>query len=190
MADNNESCDILWINETLQGNARTFNNLILKYQDPVYTFVVRSIRNETDAEDITQNVFISAFSNLKKFRKECSFKTWLYRIATNRVKNYWRDKKNRFVVSESELKPSDENEDMSHEIAAATKKHESDKLKRLAANLLASLPLDQRLVFILYYDTGCSCEQIAEIFKTSVSNIKIQLFRGRQSLFDNFNHLL
>ena len=187
MGDIDESNDLLWIDEALQGRMRSFSNLILKYQDRIYTFVVRSITNREDAEDITQNVFIGAFSNLKKFRKECSFKTWLYRIAANRIKNYWRDKKNRFVIAESELASIiEEYGNRTGEISDASNETESEDLKQIVANLIASLPLELRQIFVLYYVTGCTCQQIAEIFKTSASNIKIQLFRGRKYLFDRF----
>jgi RNA polymerase sigma factor (sigma-70 family) len=190
MASNNESRDFLWIDETLQGNVRSFSNIILEYQDRIYTLVVRSIKNREDAKDITQNVFVNAFSNLKKFKKQSSLKTWLYRIAINQVKNYWRSNKSRLVIPESDLKSFiEEKGSRIGEIADADKAFESDELKQIVNDLISFLPMDQRQIFILYYITGNTCQEIAEIFKTTPSNVKIQLFRGRQYLFNRFKNI-
>jgi RNA polymerase sigma-70 factor, ECF subfamily len=185
-----ESNDFLWINETLQGKARSFSNIIIKYQDRIYTLVVRSIKNQEDAKDLTQNVFLNAFSGLKKFRKESSFLTWLYRIAINQVKNYWRNNKNRFVIAESELKPFvEEKWNRIQEISDANTAFESEELKQIVNDLISFLPMEQKQIFILYYIAGQSCQEIAEIYKTSPSNVKIQLFRGRQYLYNKFKGL-
>jgi RNA polymerase sigma-70 factor (ECF subfamily) len=185
-----ESSDFPLIDQTLQGNVRAFSTIIVKYQDRIYTLVVKSIRNQEDAKDITQNVFINAFSNLKKFRKESSFQTWLYTIATNQVKNYWRNKKNRFVIAESELKSLiEEKGNRIQELSDATMEFESEELKLIVDDLISFLPLEQKQIFILYYITGQTCQEIAEIFKTSASNVKIQLFRGRQYLYGKFKSI-
>ncbi len=183
----NESDDFRWINETLQGNTRSFSNIIVKYQDRIYTLVVRSIKNQEDAKDITQNVFINAFSGLKKFRKESSLGTWLYRIAINQVKNYWRDNKKRFIIAESEFKPFIEGKGARlREISDAKTAFESDELKHVMNDLISFLPMEQKQIFILYYGAGQTCQEIAEILKTTSSNVKIQLFRGRQFLYNRF----
>jgi len=182
--------DFLLIDETLQGRVRSFSSLVVKYQDRIYTLIARSIKNPEDAKDITQNVFTNAFSNLKKFRKESSFLTWVYRIAINQVKNHWRDKKNRLVVSESELKTCMfENENRIRELSDANKENESEELKLIVNDLISFLPMEQKQIFILYYISGHTCPEIAEIFKTSASNVKIQLYRGREYLYGKFKNI-
>lgn len=187
MANSNEASDFPWIDQTLQGNVRSFSNLIAAYQDRIYTFIAKSIGNREDAKDITQNVFMNAFSNLTKFRKDSSFKTWLYRIAINHVKNYWRDRKNRFVIAEAELKPVIEEYGKRKEISDAEKEKESVETRQIVDDLLSFLPLEHKQIFVLHYVAGYTCEEIAEIFKTSASNIKLRLFRGRRHLFNKFN---
>jgi RNA polymerase sigma-70 factor (ECF subfamily) len=190
MTTSDESSDYLWIDQTLQGNVRAFSNITVKYQDRIYTLVLRSIKNQEDAKDITQNVFFKAFSNLKTFRKESSLLTWLYTIAVNQVKNYWRDKKNRFVIAESELRPLvDEKGKRVRELSDANMEFESEELRQVVDDLISFLPLEQKQMFILYYISGQTCQEIAEIFKTSASNVKIQLFRGRQFLFNKFKNI-
>jgi len=188
MTNSDESNDFLWIDETLRGRVSSFSNLIIKYQDRIYTLVARSVKNQEDAKDITQNVFFNAFSNLKKFRKESAFLTWLYRIAINQVKNHWRDKKNRLVIAESDLKAFIyEHGNKIHELSDAKKENESEELKHIVNDLISFLPMEQKQIFILYYITGHTCQEIAEIYKTSISNIKIQLYRGREYLYGRFN---
>jgi RNA polymerase sigma-70 factor (ECF subfamily) len=151
---------------------------------------LRSIKNQEDAKDITQNVFLKAFSNLKNFRKESSLLTWLYTIAVNQVKNYWRDKKNKFVIAESELRPSiDEKGKRLRELPDANMEFESEELRQVVDDLISFLPLEQKQMFILYYISGQTCQEIAEIFKTSASNVKIQLYRGRQYLYNKFKNI-
>jgi RNA polymerase sigma-70 factor, ECF subfamily len=188
MTNRDESNDFLWIDETLRGRVSSFSNLIIKYQDRIYTLVARSVKNQEDAKDITQNVFFNAFSNLKKFRKESAFLTWLYRIAINQVKNHWRDKKNRLVIAESDLKAFIyEHGNKIRELSDAKKENESEELKHIVNDLISFLPMEQKQIFILYYITGHTCQEIAEIYKTSISNIKIQLYRGREYLYGRFN---
>jgi RNA polymerase sigma-70 factor (ECF subfamily) len=148
---------------------------------------VRSIKNQEDAKDLTQTVFFNAFSNLKKFRKESSLGTWLYRIAINLVKNYWRDNKNKIVIAESELKPLTEKSGTTlREIADAKEETHLEESKLIVNELISFLPLEQKQIFILFYISGHTCNEIADIFKTSASNVKIQLYRGREYLYKKF----
>jgi RNA polymerase sigma-70 factor (ECF subfamily) len=190
MINIDESNDFLLIDETLQGRVRSFGAIVIKYQDRIYSLVVKSIRSQEDAKDIVQNVFTNAFTNLKKFRKECSFRTWLYRIAINQIKNYWRSNKNKFVIAESELKPLPEkNGNWFKEISDEKKEVDSEESKQLANDLISFLPLEQKQIFIFHYVAGYSCQEIAEIFKTSPSNVKIQLYRGREYLYKKFKNI-
>jgi RNA polymerase sigma-70 factor (ECF subfamily) len=148
---------------------------------------VRSIKNQEDAKDLTQTVFLNAFSSLKKFRKESSLGTWLYRIAINLIKNYWRDNKNRLVITESELKPlTEKNGTTLREIADAKAETHLEESKLIVNELISFLPLEQKQIFILFYISGHTCNEIADIFKTSASNVKIQLYRGREYLYKKF----
>jgi len=79
---------------TPDGNAEDgFSRLIEKHQRQVYSMALRLTGNAAAADDITQETFISAWKHLKSFRGESSFKTWLFRIAANKVRSYWRWKK-------------------------------------------------------------------------------------------------
>jgi RNA polymerase sigma-70 factor, ECF subfamily len=187
MPDLPEPDDFSLIDLTLQGEVRSFSALIRKYQDRIYTFVAKSISHTEDAKDLTQNIFFNAFSNLAKFRGESSFLTWLYRIAINQVKNYWRDNKKRSLVAEADLGNFFDEYGTRFTEATDGKTGGDPQSSRLMVNeLLAFLPLEQRQIFVFYYVIGYTCQEIAEILKTSPSNVKIQLFRGRKILYDKY----
>jgi RNA polymerase sigma factor (sigma-70 family) len=189
MTNSNEATDFELIDEALQGRVRSFSTIIMKYQDRIYTLVVRSIKHADDAKDLTQNIFTNAFLNLKKFRKECSFQTWLYRIAINQIKNYWRSNKNKYVFTESELMPLTKKcGDWFSELSDEKKEVDSEESKQIANDLISLLPPTQKQIFVFYYVVGYSCQEIAEIFKTSPSNVKIQLYRGREYLYKKFKN--
>jgi RNA polymerase sigma-70 factor, ECF subfamily len=190
MTDFDESDDFSLIDQTLQGNVRSFSNIVRKYQDRIYTLVVQSIKHQEDAKDIAQNTFLNAFSSLKKFRRDSSFSTWLHRIAINQIKNYWRQNRKRMIVTESDLKSfSEEYRDRFRELPDREQDEHLEESKRLANEIISFLPLEQRQIFILYYVIGYSCQEIATIFKTSTSNVKIQLYRGRNYLYSKFGNL-
>ena len=185
--------DTEWIHETLAGTARSFDNIVLKYQDQVYTLILKTIGNQADAEDLAQNVFFNAFSNLRKFRKESSLKTWLFSISINQMRNYWRSKKHAIVHAESDMQPlaGGERTYVNKAIDADPDQEVgSEETKRIVEKMISHLPPLQKEMFVLYYIFGHSCEEISGVLGTSPANIKIQLFRGRKWLFEKFKDLL
>ena len=71
------------LNDYLFGDEKSLELLIRRYLKPIFGFVYKYVRNSPDAEDITQEVFVRIWRNLKKFKKEKKFKTWIFAIARN-----------------------------------------------------------------------------------------------------------
>ena len=90
MTNNN---DEILTRKYLQGDEKSLEVLILTYLKPIYSFVYRYVGNGQDAEDITQEVFVKFWRNLKKFDQEKSFKTWIFSIAKNASLDYLKKKK-------------------------------------------------------------------------------------------------
>ncbi len=183
--------DSAWIHETLAGNTRSFDNIVIKYQDRIYTFILNTVKDKPDAEELTQNVFINAFSGLKSFKGESSLSTWLYGIAINQIKNYKRKKRNKREYAESEINKTIRNgiHDLFDSLEDS-KAIKSEEAKRLVDELLSILTFPDKEIFILYYLIGHTCEEIAEIFKTSTAKIKIRLFRGRKYIISKIKNFL
>jgi len=81
------------IADYLRGNEKSLEVLIQRYLKPIYSFVFRYVGDATEAEDITQDVFVRMWKNLRKFKRQKSFKTWLFSIAKNAAIDFLRKKK-------------------------------------------------------------------------------------------------
>jgi len=164
-----------------KGETSAFGRLALKYQDRIYNLCRHLLGDAHDAEDAAQDTFIKAYQNLKKFRPEASFYTWLYRIAVNTCLDY---KKSPFF--ESIFKSSTEGEEFTlEEISdepSPEKLYESKELRQALHQSLGKLSLKLRSVIILKEIEGLSYEKIADILDVSVGTVKSRIFRAREEL--------
>src|SRR5210317_1685188 len=78
---------------TIENDEQAFAELMKRYKKPVYHMILKMVRNVDDAEDLTIEAFTKAFKNLYKFKKDFTFSTWLFRIATNNSIDFIRKKK-------------------------------------------------------------------------------------------------
>jgi RNA polymerase sigma factor (sigma-70 family) len=143
-----------------------FNLLVRKYQQKVYWMVRKMVIDHDDSNDITQDVFLKAWTALEKFRGDSQLYTWLYRIATNEAINFLNKKRKRFFIPINDVE------------AELSDKLESDPLvsgddiQLKLQKALLKLPEKQRLVFNLKYFEELSYEDISEITGTSVGALK------------------
>lgn len=141
------------------GEREAFDELVRKHQRPLYRMLRRMVGNHEDAADLLQGAFVKAFTGLGGFRGMCSFRTWLYRIALNLVKNHYRDRAREATVELDEL-IAGENPGT---LAALIKKQQRLMLGRG----LQELPEKQRLTLVLRAQEGHAFAEIAEILKCS-----------------------
>ncbi len=163
------------IDSILNGNSDDYRILIRRYQDKAFSLLRRMLRNEMDARDVLQDAFVKAFLNLKSFRKEAKFSTWLYRIvytsALNKIKTVKRMASTHALPDDAALHP-----DMSHV-------ETSDVFsKELIESIVAELPETNAVILQLFYYDSLSCEEIAGITGLTLSNVKIMLYRSRNMI--------
>lgn len=84
--------DLDILKRTADGEREAFDELVLKYQKPLYSLLYRMVSNHEDAADLLQKTFVKAFTCVGSFEQRSSFKTWLYQIAINLAKNVYRDR--------------------------------------------------------------------------------------------------
>lgn len=164
------------------------------HQRLVYSLALRLTGNTAAAEDITQETFLSAWKNLDRFRGESSLKTWLARIAVNKVRSYWRWKKMRSWVSLS-------NRGKNGEVAPLEERLPDDPRGRpeqaaLAAELeervraaIAALPQRQREVAALRAQ-GLGLAEIGGILGVAEGTVKAHWFAARAKLEDALERYL
>ena len=98
-----EKEEINIIESILNGNSRQYTVLVEKYSQQIFSLIFQITENQEDAEELTQDTFLKAYQNLKKFKQESSFSTWIYRIAYNTAISATRKKKYTCYVDEQQL---------------------------------------------------------------------------------------
>lgn len=144
------------ITDYLKGNEKSLEVLIKRYLKPIYSFAFQFVGNSQEAEDITQEVFIKMWRNLKKFNKKKNFKTWIFTIAKNTCLD-WQKKKKTLPLFES----------IGNSISFSIGFLEKDLQKAIG-----NLSPKYRQVLLLRYNEDLTFRQIAEILGESVNTVK------------------
>ncbi|MCX7880317.1 MAG: sigma-70 family RNA polymerase sigma factor [Ignavibacteria bacterium] len=156
---------------------RASYEFVRKYKNFVYLVVYRYVRNHEDAEDVSQEVFISALRKIRDFRQQSSLKTWLYRIAVNKSKNFLNKKS---LISIFSLSNRNEEKDdvLDFPDTSQWNNLENKELEDKFLEILSSLPEKQREVFALRYFDNISFKEISSLLGTSVGGLKANYFHA------------
>lgn len=169
----------------LAGNTQEFHSLIRPYERTVYVMALTLLKNEADAEDVAQEAFLKAFRNLKNFRSESKFSTWLISITLNEARSRLRRKN--AVPMESLDEPLDEQGHVSPALLRDWREIPSEAVERLEIRQLlqqavADIPLIYRETFVLRDMEDLSVNETAEMLGISVASVKVRLHRARMML--------
>ena len=160
------------------GDAESFNQLILRWERPIFALAYRVIGREEDARDVCQETFLRAFRALPGFKGEAKFSSWLYRIALNLCRD-WIRRQRRTPVSQL---PEDAD---ALELAAVTGPTESiedlvarRELSAVVEEAMARLPVEQRTAIVLKEYHGMTFQEIADLQGCPLSTVKTRLYQG------------
>lgn len=172
--------DALRIRRAQKGDAQAFETLVAPHEKKIYALCLRLMGNREDALDGAQEAMLRAWRSMRSYRKEASFSTWLYRIATNACLDLLRKKKVRPAVSldvltEVGFAPIDPEGD------PHAKAEEIARREALAIGI-AALPVDLRTILVLRDVQGFSYEEIGEILKMPMGTVKSRINRARERL--------
>ena len=166
-----------------QGNAAAFEQLYRRYCGRVYALCVRIVKNDSEAEDLTQEAFLLLFRKIHTFRGEARFSTWLHRLATNVVLVRLRKKRHVEVSIDADIP------EHSDEESGPLLEHGGPDLRLSGAldrvNLgraIEQLPEGYKEMFILHDVEGYEHHEIAKILGCSSGNSKSQLYKARLRL--------
>jgi RNA polymerase sigma-70 factor, ECF subfamily len=164
------------------GEVSAFEELVLKYQDKIYTLCRYMLGNVHDAEDSAQDVFFKAYRNLKGFKPEASFYTWLYRIAINTCLDYRRKSfsASSFLQSLSHGMPPPSDQSLFD--TTPEKLHELNETRKSIEFALTKMPEKLRAVIILREIEELTYEEIAEVLNSSIGTVKSRISRAREML--------
>ena len=163
---------------SIRGDAESFNQLILRWERPIYALAYRTIGREEDARDVCQETFLRAFRALPGFRGQAKFSSWIYRIALNLCRDWLRRERR------APMAQVPENVDLL-ELAAAAEPSESiedlvarrDLIKAVEL-IMAALPEEQRTAIILKEYHGLTFQEIADLVGCPLSTVKTRLYQG------------
>lgn len=169
-----------------QGDATAFAALVEKYKQPVMNLAWRTLRDETEAEDLAQNVFVQAWKSAGRYQATAKFSTWLFTIARNLCLNEIRRRTRHPAESLDQTREDDgeqplfQIEDKRH--AAAPDEMLRGELERKVDEALAALPENQRLALALCKQEELSYEEISAVLGCSLSATKSLIHRARETL--------
>ena len=172
------------IQGAVKGEEQDFEALVLMYQNTAYNIAYKYFQNHHDALDATQESFIKVFKNIKKFRQESSFKTWLYRIVMNTCNDILRSRKSR-INPESIFKEGEEGEyivQIEDKDKGPLEKIISGEESSGIMKSLYKLPKEQKEILILRDIEDLSYEEIGFILSLNPGTVKSRINRARLKL--------
>src|SRR5579862_6051211 len=164
--------------KSIGGDSDSFNELVLRWERPIYALAYRTIGREEDARDVCQETFLRAFRALPGFRGQAKFSSWLYRIALNLCRDWIRRERRAAIVQPPE------DVDLLELAAAAEPSEPIEELvarrdmTRIVEQAMAHLPDDQRTAIVLKEYHGLTFQEIADLLDCPLSTVKTRLYQG------------
>lgn len=177
--------DLVVVRKVQAGDVASFDRLILKYRERVFGVIYNLTSNREDSSDLTQDTFIKAFQAINRFQGNCSFFTWLYKIAVNTTLGHLRKNKLRNFFSLEKINEEGANAQILEQL---TDKHGADRdtyLKELQEKLneaLQKLSIPHRTVITLFEIDGLSHAEVAEVVGCSEGTVRSRLHYAKQFL--------
>ena len=181
MNNNSNNDDFLLIKKAQNGHEGAFNFLMTKYYPRVYASLYSYTKSREDSEDLTQQTFVKVWQQIKTFRGDSAFFTWVYRIAINLAKNHFvssASKKDKLNISSSDIDIefktfTNPESDLMHD----------QSLKKIKA-FIDQLPESLKTAFTLRESDGKSYEEIALITDTPIGTVRSRIFRARENILN------
>ena len=172
-----------WTDEELvarsvAGDADSFNQLILRWERPIYALAYRVIGRDEDARDVVQETFLRAFRALPGFKGQAKFSSWLYRIALNLCRDWIRRQKRTPVVAAPEGVDVIEMAAEQGPVESIEDLVARNQLSETVAVAMQKLPEEQRTAIILKEYHGLTFQEIADLQGCPLSTVKTRLYQG------------
>jgi len=174
-----QTTDTEIIGQVLQGNQNTYAVLVERYQNFVFTIVLRYVKSRENAEEVAQDVFIKAYRSLKDFKGTAKFSTWLYTITTTTCITFLRKKKLEIHSLDNE-KIFEAADNMDSGMSA--NKIEQKSKVNMVNEAIRLLSPDDAQIITLFYKGEQTLEEIAQIIGIESNAVKVRLHRARTRL--------
>jgi RNA polymerase sigma-70 factor (ECF subfamily) len=163
---------------SIGGDQESFNQLVLRWERPIYALAYRVIGREEDARDVCQETFLRAFRALNGFRGQAKFSSWLYRIALNLCRDWVRKERRTPVVQAPEELEVLEMAAVREPTPSVEDLVARRELTRVVERAMARLPEEQRTAIILKEYHELTFQEIADLVGCPLSTVKTRLYQG------------
>lgn len=159
-----------------------FKKLVIQFEKQVFNLCAYLLNNKFDAEDVTQEVFISIFQSLPQFKGDAKLSTWIYRITVNKCREQIRHKsrKKRFGILIDLFDRT--NFTITSNDRTPEEQLFNDERTNLLLTAIEALPENQRLAYTLHNMEDFSYKEIAELMEVSISSVESLIFRAKKNL--------
>ena len=167
----------------LKGDKKAMETIVINYQKPIFNYFYRNVRNREIVSDLTQDIFLKVFSNLRKYNFSYKFSTWIYTLSHNHLIDYYRKKKNISFSTYSH----DGNDTLDFPDEKNLTKEEEmieNEIKDKVWKSVELLPEEYRELIIMRYVNGLKYEEISEILKIPMGTLKNKIFRAKRKLIN------
>ena len=164
--------------EASEGSIESFESIYNAYSVFVYNVAFRVVHNIDEAQEVTQEVFLTVYRKLKSFKFKSSFKTWIYRITVNLAINYAKKR----AKEQKRTVEYDDKKESNKAIDSIGENIEREQQEKVIATLLESLNPDQRACVVLRSIEGLSYQEIAESLNININTVRSRLKRAREIL--------
>ena len=160
------------------GDVDSFNQLILRWERPIYALAYRVLGREEDARDVSQEAFLRAYRALPGFKGEAKFSSWLYRIALNLCRDWMRKQRRAPVQQMPEGMDPVEMAGEAGPVESVEDLVARKELSQIVGEAMTLLPDEQRTAIILKEYHGMTFQEIAELQGVPLSTVKTRLYQG------------
>ena len=170
--------DLEIISRIKAGDTMLYSRLVDRYKHMVYTAAIRMVHVKEDAEEISQDTFLSVFRTLASFRGDCLFSTWVYRITYNKCLDHLKKSKRKLPLKDVDISET-------YDVGYLDKKMyllEQQQRLQLIKEAIDALPDDMAFLVTLFYLEERTLKEISAITGQTVNTLKVKLFRSRKRL--------
>jgi len=166
------------VTRSRSGDTESFNQLVRRWERPIFALAYRTLGREEDARDVTQETFLRAFRALPGFKGDAKFSSWLYRIALNLCRDWMRRDRRTPMVAVPEGVEIHELAAEKQEVASVEDLAARAELSEAVAKAMKLLPPEQRTAIILKEYHGLTFQEIADLMNCPLSTAKTRLYQG------------
>ena len=177
------------VKQVKKGNKEAFALIIEAYEARIHQHCYRMLGSFHEAEEVTQETFVKAYTNIHSFKQKQNFTPWLYRIATNTAIDWMRKKKPLYILDQPIAVGENVTflDQMEHPTSTPEEQLENKEVQDEVQHYLLQLPEKYRAVLVLKYIDELSLQEISEVLDLPTGTVKTQLHGGRETLRKQMN---